>query len=155
MSVLPPEVHSALGLLLQGLQSADNNVRAHAEDQLNNEWIVARPDVLLMGLVEQVQGASDAGVQPSLSPSQIRDSLELRQSRSFAAVLFRRVATKSRKAPGSEETKDLFTTLSQPHKEVIRQKLLHCLQNETLPHVRHKIGDAVAEVARQYADDGQ
>ncbi|KAI4142540.1 MAG: hypothetical protein L6R39_004901 [Caloplaca ligustica] len=155
MSILPPEVHSALSLLLQGLQSTDNNVRAQAEEQLNNEWIVARPDVLLMGLVEQIQGAPEAGVRIKLSPAAIRDSLSLRQSRSFAAVLFRRVATKTRKAPGSEETKDLFTTLSQPHKDAIRQKLLECLQNETLPHVRHKIGDAVAELARQYGDEGQ
>lgn len=65
MSVLPPEIHSALGELLQGLQSPDNNTRAHAEEQLNNEWIVARADVLLMGLVEQIQGALEAGVVTS------------------------------------------------------------------------------------------
>lgn len=65
MSVLPPEVHSALSLLLQGLQSPDNNVRAHAEEQLANEWIVARADILLMGLVEQIQAASGAGVPTS------------------------------------------------------------------------------------------
>ena len=62
MSVLPPDVHSALGSLLQRLQSPDNNTRAHAEEQLNNKWVVSRADVLLMGLVEQVQGASEAGV---------------------------------------------------------------------------------------------
>lgn len=66
MSVLPPEVHSALSLLLQGLQSPDNNTRAHAEEQLNNEWIVARADILLMGLVEQIKGAQDAGVPTSI-----------------------------------------------------------------------------------------
>ena len=77
------------------------------------------------------------------------------QTRSFAAVLFRRMATKTRKLPGSEESKELFLTLQQPQKIAIRQKLLECLQNETLPKVRHKIGDAVAEVARQYADDGR
>ncbi|KAL8882256.1 MAG: hypothetical protein Q9198_000720 [Flavoplaca austrocitrina] len=137
MSVLPPEIHSALGALLQGLQSPDNSVRAQAEEQLNNEWIVARADVLLMGLVEQIQGAQEAG------------------PRSFAAVLFRRIATKTRKVPGSEESKDLFSTLQPPHKEAIRQKLLECLQNESLPHVRHKIGDAVAEIARQYSDEEQ
>ncbi|KAL8951885.1 MAG: hypothetical protein Q9222_002160 [Ikaeria aurantiellina] len=135
--MLPPEVHSALAQLLHGLQSPDNNVRAHAEEQLNNEWIVARADVLLMALVEQIQGASEAG------------------ARSFAAVIFRRVATKTRKAPGSEASKDLFTTLQRPHKDAIRQKLLECLQSEPLPNVRHKIGDAVAEVARQYSDEGQ
>ena len=32
---------------------------------------------------------------------------------------------------------------------------MQSLQNEVLPHVRNKIGDAVAEIARQYADDGK
>ena len=59
-----------------------------------------------------------------------------------------------RKLPGSDESKELFLTLQGPQKVAIRQKLLQCLQEETLPHVRHKVGDAVAEIARQYADDG-
>lgn len=55
MSLLSPEIHNALGQLLQGLASSDNVVRSAAEEQLNNEWVAARPDVLLMGLVEQMQ----------------------------------------------------------------------------------------------------
>ena len=44
----------------------------------------------------------------------------------------------------------------QPQQKVaIRQKLLECLQGETLPEVRHKVGDAVAEIARQYSDGGR
>lgn len=62
MSVLPPEVHAALASLLQGLSSPDNQIRTHAEEQLNNEWIAARPDVLLMGLVEQIQSAHEPSV---------------------------------------------------------------------------------------------
>ena len=62
MSVLPPEVHGALAQLLQSLPSADNQVRSHAEEQLNNDWFVGRPDVLLMGLVEQIQQSQDASV---------------------------------------------------------------------------------------------
>ena len=62
MSLLPPEVHSALSQLLRALTTADNTIRAQAEEQLNNDWIVARPDVLLMGLVEQIQGAEDLAV---------------------------------------------------------------------------------------------
>lgn len=72
MSVLSPEIHSALVQLLQGLQSPDNNVRSYAEEQLNNEWVIARPDVLLMGLVEQVQASQDLSVclaHASSSPS--------------------------------------------------------------------------------------
>ena len=75
--------------------------------------------------------------------------------RSFAAVLFRRMSTRTRKTPSSDESKELFMVLEQAQKVAIREKLLECLQSETLPPVRHKIGDAVAEVARQYSDDGR
>ena len=63
MSVLPNEILSALAQLLQGLASADNNTRSFAEEQLNTEWVNARPDVLLMGLVEQMHIAQDASVR--------------------------------------------------------------------------------------------
>jgi hypothetical protein len=55
MSILPAETHSALGQLLQGLQAADNNIRSQAEERLSTEWAQSQPDVLLMGLVEQIQ----------------------------------------------------------------------------------------------------
>lgn len=185
MSLLSSETHAALTQLLQGLSSSDNNSRSYAEERLSTEWVTARPDVLLMGLVEQIQasqatqasgqasvgGLSFKGIQASGESSvsvcliQLRSSctscrqrrltVAFVQTRSFAAVLFRRIATKTRKLPGSEESKELFLTLQQPQKIAIRQKLLECLQNETQPKVRHKIGDAVAEVARQYADDGK
>jgi len=63
MSVLPPEVHTALNGLLQGLQSTDNTIRSQAEEQLNTEWAQARPDVLLMGLGEQLQGSDNPAVR--------------------------------------------------------------------------------------------
>ena len=63
MSMLLPDVHEALGQLLQALQSADNNIRTFAEERLNSEWIQTRPDVLLMGLVEQIQASQDASVR--------------------------------------------------------------------------------------------
>jgi importin-5 len=63
MSLLGPEVHQALTVLLQGLSSSENNVRAQAEDQLYNEWVTGRPDVLLMGLVEQIQESTDPSVR--------------------------------------------------------------------------------------------
>ena len=40
-------------------------------------------------------------------------------------------------------------------RNAIREKLLQCLNGEGLQNVRNKIGDAVAEVARQYTDEGQ
>lgn len=62
MSLLPPEVHTALSQLLRALSTPDNAVRSQAEDQLNNDWVQNRPDVLLMGLVEQIAGAEDTVV---------------------------------------------------------------------------------------------
>ena len=156
MSVLPPDVHNALGQLLQALSTADNATRTHAEESLNNEWVVARPDVLLMGLVEQMQTTEDLTVHKYKHLSRIESSLlQQTQSRSFAAVLFRRIATKTRKVASTEESKELFIALQDAQKVAIRERLLQCLQSETLPQVRHKVGDAVAEVARQYAENGR
>lgn len=61
-SLLPPDVHSALSQLLTALSSADNVVRSQAEEQLNNDWVPNRRDVLLMGLAEQLQGAEAESV---------------------------------------------------------------------------------------------
>lgn len=137
MSVLPADVTDALFQLLQCLQSPDNIIRSHAEESLNTDWVVGRPDVLLMGLVEQIKAGSDPG------------------NRAFAAVIFRRIATRMRKVVGEEgESEDLFWSLQPPQKTAIREALLECLPAETESTVRHKVGDAVAEVARQYTAAG-
>ena len=62
MSLLPPEIHTALAHLLQGLSNPDNIARSTAEERLNTDWVAARPDVLLMGLVERIQASGDASV---------------------------------------------------------------------------------------------
>lgn len=62
MSVLSPEIHAELTQLLQALQSTDNTIRSKAEEHLQNNWTSTRPEVLLMGLAEQVQGAQDVAV---------------------------------------------------------------------------------------------
>jgi hypothetical protein len=62
MSQLPAEVQTALGQLLGALASSDNSVRSQAEEHLTNDWVVNRPDVLLMGLVEQMHGSQDTSV---------------------------------------------------------------------------------------------
>ncbi|MCJ1311017.1 hypothetical protein MMC25_004687 [Agyrium rufum] len=137
MSMLPPEVHLALSQLLQGLSSSDNVIRTQAEEGLSSDWVTTRPEILLMGLVEQFQESTDQG------------------TRTFAAVLFRRMAIKTRKIPGNETPQELFLTLQSGQRNAIRGKLLQCLASEPLPHVRNKIGDAVAEIARQYYDEGE
>ena len=63
MSLLPSEVHSALVDVLNNLSSADNTARTQAEEQLNNEWFIKQPDVLLMGLVEQIQMSQEPTVR--------------------------------------------------------------------------------------------
>lgn len=73
--------------------------------------------------------------------------------RSSAAVMFRRVASKSTKDRVSNESKELFLTLPNDIKLPIRAGLLQCLATEQVPSVRNKVGDAIAEVARQYTDN--
>ena len=150
MSVLSAEIHAALAQTLQALQSSDNNLRTQAEEQLQSDWTAGRPDVLLMGLVEQTEGAQE----PAVIYAKCRGLQRLTcvQTRSFAAVLFRRIASKTHKPPGSNEPTELFLSLGQEQRAAIRQKLLACFPNEKIPHVRNKVGDAIAELARQYTD---
>jgi Trp operon repressor len=136
MSVLPADVHAELTQLLQALQSADNSTRSQAEDHLQNSWTNTRPEVLLMGLAEQIQASADNA------------------TRSFAAVIFRRIASKVRKNDQGK-TLDMFLSLSNDQAAAIRQKILESLGSETDRAVRNKISDAVAEVARQYTENGQ
>jgi hypothetical protein len=80
--------------------------------------------------------------------------LTVSQTRSFAAVLLRRIASKNRKDPNTADSKELFLCLGENEKTFIQQRLLQCLASEQMSNVRHKIGDAVAEIARQYTDYG-
>lgn len=136
MSQLSPDIHAELSQLLLALQSPDNSNRSQAEEHLQNNWTATRPEVLLMGLAEQIQAAGDNA------------------TRSFAAVIFRRIASKTRKNEAGESL-DLFISLTKDQAAVIRQKLLETLAAESERLVRNKISDAVAELARQYTENGQ
>lgn len=155
MPVLGPEIHTALAQLLSGLSSSNNEARSKAEELLNTEWVAVRPDVLLMGLVEQMQESQDPSVGTKISKLKLPEANVYLQTRSFAAVLFRRMSTKTRKVPNRSEPIELFMTLQEPQKNAIRSQLIQCMQSETIGHVRNKVGDAVAEIARQYSDDGE
>ena len=61
-SQLPPDVVTAFQQLLQGLASSDNTLRKSAEDRLNDEWVKTRPDMLLLGMVEQIRDGTDSAV---------------------------------------------------------------------------------------------
>ncbi|TGO38032.1 hypothetical protein BHYA_0083g00110 [Botrytis hyacinthi] len=136
MSVLPADAHAELAQLLSALQSTDNNVRTQAEEHLNNNWVATKPEMLLMGLVEQIYGSNDS------------------TTRSFAAVIFRRIASKSRKTDENNSI-ELFLAIPKQEAYVIRQKLIEALGLEKSNPVRNKIGDAVAEIAREYSDNGE
>jgi hypothetical protein len=86
MSILPPEVGAELAQLLQALQSADNNVRSQAEDHLQNNWTATRPEILLMGFVEQIMGSSDDTV--SRLPRLILNKFDLANTMVAIGTLF-------------------------------------------------------------------
>lgn len=134
--MLPAEVTAELTQLLQALQSADNTTRSQAEEHLQSNWTTPRPDVLLMGLAEQI-GSQASNV-----------------TRSFAAVIFRRIASKTRKNEQGDSV-EIFLSLPPQQAEVIRRQLLQVLATETERGVRNKISDAVAEIARQYTENDQ
>jgi hypothetical protein len=62
MSILAPEIHAELEQLLQALQSADNGIRAQAEEHLQNNWTNTRPEVLLLALAEQIAASTNSQV---------------------------------------------------------------------------------------------
>lgn len=68
--------------------------------------------------------------------------------------MFRRLSTRARKDTRGE-TKELFSSLPNEQKTVIRAKILACFNTEQVASARNKIGDAVAEIARQYVDVGE
>lgn len=53
----------------------------------------------------------------------------------------------------NNENVELFLSVPQEEAYAIRQKLLEALAAESTGSVRNKIGDAVAEVAREYSDN--
>lgn len=69
-------------------------------------------------------------------------------------MLFRRIATKTRKDPATGDNKEIFSSLPNEQRIAIREKLVVSLTSETVTDVRKKIGDTLAEVARQYTDNG-
>lgn len=65
------------------------------------------------------------------------------------------MSTKSIKETGADASVDLFISTDPQVQEASANKLLECLTQEKNDSVRDKIGDAVAEVARQYSDKGR
>lgn len=133
MSALPPDVHEVLLQLLQGLSSADNTIRADAEKSLENDWTQKENvEMLLMFLAENACSAAN-------------DTL-----RAFSAVVFRRIAIKSPKQFTSVVDRTIGT-ISEPVRKQIRQTLLQGFTSQQSNQVRHKLSDAISEVAKEDA----
>ncbi|GMM28018.1 Pse1 protein [Martiniozyma asiatica (nom. inval.)] len=131
MSNIPQDIQQALGQLLAALGSPDNSTRKHAEDTLYKDWFTAQNvDVLLVFLAEQASSSQDQGIQ------------------AFAAVLFRRFALRSPNQQGYSVTARQIDHISDPAKIEIRRILLEGFTAQQTNNVRHKLADAIAEVAK-------
>lgn len=131
MSNIPQDIQDVLSQLLSALTSADNTYRRQAETALNNDWCTKdKIDILLVFLAEQAVGGADE------------------QTRAFAAVLFRRFAIKSPIYQTFSVTDRQIDHISAPAKGEIRRILLSGFKSDQTRNVRHKLADAIAEVAK-------
>lgn len=120
-----------LPLLLQEVQSGDNAVRLQAEMRLYSEWLEAggdRPAQLLLGLA-QLASYGDAALRPS------------------AAVILRRCATRAA-ANATTLVRVIDQIDSVTRSQVCETVLQGMLAPGQQPFTRHKLADAVAELAR-------
>ncbi|OUT20986.1 hypothetical protein CAS74_003983 [Pichia kudriavzevii] len=125
MSNIPEDIQQTLGNLLTALSSTDNAYRKQAELVLNNEWCIRdKVDILLVFLAEQAANA----------------------------VLFRRFSIKSPNYQGFSVTDRQIDHISVPAKVEIRRLLLQGFTSQQTKNVRHKLADAIAEVAKDNFD---
>ncbi|ODQ77120.1 hypothetical protein BABINDRAFT_163848 [Babjeviella inositovora NRRL Y-12698] len=131
MSALPADINAMLMTLMAGLSSVDNTTRAAAEKSLTSEWTKkARVEMLLIFLAEQAaQGETEA-------------------ARAFAAVLFRRIAIKSPEETTSVTDRNLGYT-SDAVKAQLRATLLAGFSAPQTNGIRHKLADAISELAKE------
>ncbi|CAN3357459.1 importin subunit beta-3 [Diutina catenulata] len=127
MSVLPGDVHASLSRLMTQLASADNTHRKSGEEELEKTW-QKDPQQAAMLLTFLAEKAA--------------------QGDAFAAVLFRRVGIRM-----PEYSKDVsdrtMASIPEPVRAQIREVLLagFSAPGQSVS-VRHKLGDALAEMAR-------
>lgn len=124
-------VSSQLNLLLQGLISADNEIRSTAEKQIESEWRDGNNvGILLTFLAENAVGGNDETIK------------------SFSAVLFRRIAIRSPKDFSSISDRTVGV-LDEATKQQIRMILLQGFASNQSIQVRRKLADAISEVAKE------
>ncbi|KAK7467770.1 hypothetical protein BaRGS_00037007 [Batillaria attramentaria] len=111
-------------VLLQGLLSADNNVRTQSEAAFDG---LPAPD--RVGLLIQSLRKNDVPVE----------------NRTMACILLRRMFASS-----FEET---WPQLPPEMQAGVKQELMNAVKDETMPTIRKKTCDAIAELARNMLDD--
>jgi hypothetical protein len=133
MSALPDDIHAVLTQLLNNLSTSDNSIRSAAEKVLENEWTSQNNVQMLLTFLAE---------QSCLSSTE--------EVRAFAAVLFRRIAIKSPKELSSV-TDRTIGVISEPVRQQIRAILLQGFMSPQSNQVRHKLSDAISEVAKEDA----
>ncbi|KAG9306967.1 hypothetical protein G9A89_000881 [Geosiphon pyriformis] len=134
---IPPDTILQLNQVLSNLASNDNSLRSAAEQQLNEQWIAQRPDLLLVGL------------------AQLGRNHEATHGRSFSFVLIRRIAFKAQSQASKGEELTIWDLLQETSRQAIKNDLLISLSVEQENTVRHKVCDAVSEVAKNSFLKGQ
>ncbi|KAG2213565.1 hypothetical protein INT46_002271 [Mucor plumbeus] len=129
------EVLQQLAPVLTSLLSTDNNQRAAAEAQLNDNWVAQQPDLLLLGLAQFVASNNEV------------------QLRSHCSVLLRRLAFKQFTSSANPDAR-LWDMVQDSTRLGVKELLLVALANETDQSTRHKVSDTIAEVARSDLSDG-
>lgn len=132
MSALSEDVNNTLINVLHGFASPDNDIRAAAENSLNQDWITSdNIEILLIFLSEQASFSQDL------------------TSSALSAVLFRKLALR---APPSSKTVIIaknITHISTTALTQIRSTLLKGFISERPSNIRHKLSDAIAECAQE------
>ncbi|CAO3670398.1 hypothetical protein G6F70_006836 [Rhizopus microsporus] len=127
-AAVPTEILIQLNTVLTSLLSHDNNQRAAAETQLNEQWVTSQPDLLLLGLAQFVANNTEAHL------------------RSYCSVLLRRLAYRQITIESREES--LWNIVNENTQQGVKELLLFALANETDQGARHKVSDTIAEIAR-------
>ncbi|KAF9194751.1 hypothetical protein BGZ49_003131 [Haplosporangium sp. Z 27] len=134
MSSIPQQdVLQKLLQVLTHLVTNDNTLRAAAESQLNNEWMVKNPDALLAGLAHFARHSDVADL------------------RAFAAVLTRRVAFKSVPTPTEDPVSpttviaetNLWKFTTEDTRTFVKDQFLESFLHETHKAVRMAATKAV------------
>ncbi|KAJ3361562.1 hypothetical protein GGF32_007166 [Allomyces javanicus] len=122
-----------LTTLLHTLASTDNEQRAAAEEVLSKEYLEKKPDLALSGLIHILRNNPDVPL------------------RSFAAVLFRRLALQPVPVLAADGTKTHTSALFMIQETTRRgclAELLGALAAEPVVTVRKKLCDCISEVTK-------